>query len=61
MAPIVITPGEPSGIGPDIVIKLMQHKLSIPIIIIADRTLLMERAKTLGLEVTDNVTIQHFH
>ncbi|MFW0097353.1 MAG: 4-hydroxythreonine-4-phosphate dehydrogenase PdxA [Coxiella endosymbiont of Haemaphysalis qinghaiensis] len=59
MAPIVITPGEPSGIGPDIVIKLMQHKLSIPIIIIADRTLLMERAKTLGLEVTDNVTIQH--
>ena len=59
MAPIVITPGEPAGIGPDVVIKLVQHKLSIPIIIIADRTLLMERAKTLGLEVTDNVKIQH--
>ena len=59
MAPIIITPGEPAGIGPDIVIKLVQHKLSMPLVIIADRTLLMERAKALGLEVTDNVTIQH--
>lgn len=59
MAPIVITPGEPAGIGPDIVMKLMQHKLSMPLIIIADRSLLIERAKILGLEVTESVTIQH--
>ena len=59
MVPIVVTPGEPAGIGPDIVIKLVQHKLSVPLVIIADRTLLMERAKTLGLAVTENVTIQH--
>ncbi|MFV9992561.1 MAG: 4-hydroxythreonine-4-phosphate dehydrogenase PdxA [Coxiella endosymbiont of Dermacentor nuttalli] len=59
MTPIVITLGEPAGIGPDIVIKLLQYKLPISFIVIADRTLLMERAKALGLEVPDNLTIYH--
>lgn len=59
MTPIVITPGEPAGIGPDIVIKLAQHKLSMPLVVIADHTLLMERAKVLGLEIPNNLTIRH--
>ncbi|WP_304985859.1 4-hydroxythreonine-4-phosphate dehydrogenase PdxA [Coxiella-like endosymbiont] len=59
MTPIVITPGEPAGIGPDIVIQLAKHKLSIPLVVIADHTLLMERAKVLGLEIPNNLTIHH--
>jgi 4-hydroxythreonine-4-phosphate dehydrogenase len=47
--PIVITPGEPTGIGPDIVIKLLQHKLNYPYLIIADPQLMAERAKQLNL------------
>lgn len=59
MNPIVITPGEPAGIGPDIVIKLAQHKLLIPLIVIADRSLMMERAKKLDLEIPNNLKIHH--
>ncbi|AJC50365.1 4-hydroxythreonine-4-phosphate dehydrogenase PdxA [Coxiella endosymbiont of Amblyomma americanum] len=57
--PIAITPGEPAGIGPDIVIKLLQHKLPTSLVIVADRTLLTERAKVLGLKIPNNVTIHH--
>jgi len=48
--PIVITPGEPSGIGPDIVIKLSQKKLNYPYMIIADPDSLKKRAKQLNLD-----------
>lgn len=47
--PIIITPGEPSGIGPDIVIKLIQKNWSVPIVICASIKLLVERAKKLKL------------
>jgi 4-hydroxythreonine-4-phosphate dehydrogenase len=47
--PIIITPGEPSGIGPDIVIQLIQHKLHYPYIVVGDQESLSERAKKLGL------------
>lgn len=57
--PIVITPGEPAGIGPDIVIQMLQHKLSIPLVVIADHSLLMERAKVLNLKIPHNLTIRH--
>ena len=59
MIPIVITSGEPAGIGPDIIIKLIQHKLPIRFAVIIDRTLLKERAEVLGLEVPDNLIIYH--
>lgn len=49
---IAITPGEPAGIGPDIALKLMQHTLPCPVVIVADRQLLRERARSLGLEIT---------
>lgn len=48
---ILITPGEPAGIGPDVTIKLAQHASSAELIVIADPTLLADRAKQLGLSL----------
>lgn len=48
--PIVITPGEPLGIGPDIVIKLLQKKLNYPYIIICDPEMMSKRASQLNLK-----------
>ena len=53
---IVITPGEPSGIGPDLCIKLAQDPLSdklasYNLTIVADPELLEARAQLLGLPV----------
>lgn len=42
---IAITPGEPAGIGPDLVIELAQHPLEHEIIVIADPDLLGARAE----------------
>jgi len=47
--PIAITPGEPAGIGPDLVIQLAQKALPWPLVIIADPDLLIARAARLGL------------
>ena len=51
-APIVYTPGEPAGIGPDLVIQLAQQALPWPLVIIADPDLLATRAARLGLPLT---------
>ena len=47
-APLVITPGEPAGIGPDLVIQLCQQ-IALPHVVIANHGLLQERARQLGL------------
>lgn len=47
--PLAITPGEPAGIGPDLVIQLAQQGFSFPLVVVADANLLQERAKILGL------------
>lgn len=47
--PIALTPGEPAGIGPDLIIKIAQQKLAAPIVVIADPDLLQERAHQLQL------------
>ncbi len=49
---IAITPGEPSGIGPDLAVMLAQQQWSIPLVFIADSNLLEQRAETLGLPFT---------
>lgn len=49
--PLVITPGEPAGIGPDLVLRLAQHPLPHPMVIVASRDLLQARARQLGLNV----------
>jgi 4-hydroxythreonine-4-phosphate dehydrogenase len=49
--PVVITSGEPAGIGPDLLIQIAQHEQAAPLIVIADPTLLTQRAELLGLEL----------
>lgn len=46
---IVITPGEPAGVGPDITIKVAQQHWPAEVIAIADPELLLSRAKQLNL------------
>ncbi len=50
---ILITTGEPAGIGPDITLQLAQQALPIPvqIVALADPELLAQRASELGLSV----------
>jgi len=49
--PLVITPGEPAGIGPDLVLRLAQQKTLHPYVVIASRELLQTRAQQLGIDV----------
>ena len=51
MITLALTPGEPAGIGPDIVLKAMGRALPARIVVIADRDLLAERARMLGVTV----------
>jgi len=46
---IVLTPGEPAGIGPDLCVQLAQQNLSCQLVVIANPLLLTERASQLGL------------
>lgn len=49
---LLYTPGEPAGIGPDLIIQLAQHDFALPIIIIANRQLLEQRAHQLDLPLS---------
>ncbi len=49
---IVITPGEPAGIGPDLILQAAQEGLDVPALIIADATMLAQRAAQLQLDIT---------
>lgn len=46
---IALTPGEPAGIGPDLVIQLAQNAQATELVAIADPALLQQRAQQLGL------------
>lgn len=48
---IIVTTGEPAGIGPDVSLHLAFHNLPIEVILLGDHQLLEQRAKTLGLNV----------
>ena len=50
---IALTPGEPAGIGPDLVIRLSQHASSADrrIVVLADHQLLLDRATQLGQSI----------
>ena len=48
---IAITPGEPAGIGPDLLITLAQQAWDAQLVVLADAKLLKERAKLLGLTI----------
>jgi 4-hydroxythreonine-4-phosphate dehydrogenase len=49
---LAITPGEPAGIGPDIVLKLATQGRLTHCVVIADPTLLAQRAEQLKLHVS---------
>ncbi|MCW1253982.1 4-hydroxythreonine-4-phosphate dehydrogenase PdxA, partial [Shewanella baltica] len=49
---IAVTPGEPAGIGPDLVVQLAQQAWPAELVVCADPELLTSRAKRLGLQVT---------
>jgi len=47
---IVITTGEPAGVGPELTVRLLQEKhTNAPLTVIGDADLLLERARMLGL------------
>ncbi len=48
---IIITPGEPAGIGPDIVLQIAQKQWSAEVIVVCDPALLLERSKQLQLPI----------
>lgn len=48
---IAITPGEPAGIGPDIVLQLAQRSFPAELVVIADPDMMQERAKKLNLKI----------
>lgn len=48
---IVVTAGEPAGIGPDLVLALSKQSWPHQIVVSADKGLLEERAKQLNIEV----------
>ncbi len=49
---LVITAGEPAGIGPDLCIELAQTEWSDRVVVIADPDILESRARRLGVELT---------
>lgn len=53
---IAVTPGEPAGIGPDLVVKLAQRSWPVQLVICASKELIQQRAKQLGIALT----IEHY-
>lgn len=49
---IGITPGEPAGIGPDLIIQLAQRDWPVELVVCADPEMLLSRAAHLGLALT---------
>lgn len=52
MTRLAITPGEPAGIGPDLVVQLAQKPQSCELVVYADPQLLLSRADQLGLRLS---------
>ncbi|OSM98384.1 MULTISPECIES: 4-hydroxythreonine-4-phosphate dehydrogenase PdxA [Lonsdalea] len=49
---IVITPGDPAGIGPDLIVSLAQQAWPVELVVCADPALLSSRAQTLNIPLT---------
>ena len=49
---IAITPGEPAGVGPDLMIQIAQQDWPTQIVAVASPELLSERAKRLNLPLS---------
>ena len=49
--PLVLTTGEPAGVGPELTLQLLQQPLAGPLVIACDPDLLLERATLLNLSL----------
>jgi 4-hydroxythreonine-4-phosphate dehydrogenase len=49
---LALTPGEPAGVGPDIVVKIAQRARAARVVVVADCDLLSERARQLRLDLS---------
>jgi 4-hydroxythreonine-4-phosphate dehydrogenase len=60
---IVLTSGEPAGIGPDICLAMAARRLDCDLVCLGDREMLAERARALGMSVElrpyDGASHQH--
>lgn len=52
MQRIVITSGEPAGIGPDLCLKIAQRDWSCDLVFAADPALLADRAQQIGIDIS---------
>jgi len=52
LAPLLVTSGEPAGIGPDLCIQLAQQAQDLDWCVLGDAALLQQRAVTLGLPLS---------
>ncbi len=52
MKPIVITSGEPAGIGPDLCAMLASDRFAAGLVILGDRDLILQRAAQRGLDAS---------
>ncbi len=57
---LAITPGEPAGIGPDIVLQLAQQAIAAHLVVFADPDLLTQRAAQLGLAIQLHTILPRF-
>lgn len=49
---IAITPGEPAGIGPDLVVQIAQQAWPVELVVCASESLMAQRAESLNLPLT---------
>jgi 4-hydroxythreonine-4-phosphate dehydrogenase len=56
--PIVITSGEPAGIGPDLCALLAKQTFAVPLVVLGDRELIRTRAAALSVKA-DSIHIEH--
>jgi 4-hydroxythreonine-4-phosphate dehydrogenase len=51
-APLVITAGEPAGIGPELCLSLARESLPVPVVVVADPDVLRQRSVATGIGVS---------
>ncbi len=56
---LAVTPGEPAGIGPDLLVSLIQAPRTSALVAIADADLLRTRASQLGLSIVIEDDLDH--
>lgn len=50
--PLVITPGEPAGVGPELILQMLQEGFTAPMVVMADKRMLQDRAELLGVTLS---------